>query len=137
MLRREMGCSSRGTIRGSVIGGHCTNARTELSKPLRTGRLRADSRVTIVPMHLFMRYLAASALSVTLGAPNVKAADDPLARARLLYNQKQFTEAINAAELARHIPTRADAADLVAARAYLERFRESSASDDRTNAPHR
>jgi hypothetical protein len=88
-------------------------------------------------MHHFIRSLAASACAVVLVGPAARAADDPLARARLLYNQKQFNEAITAAEQARHIPTRADAADLVAARAYLERFRESSASDDLTNARDR
>ena len=57
-------------------------------------------------------------------------ADDPLARARVLYNQGQFEAAINAAEQARLTPARAEAADLVGARAYLERFRESAAADD-------
>src|SRR5437016_5117641 len=38
---------------------------------------------------------------------------------------------------ARLTPQRADAADLVAARAYLERFRMSVASDDLTNARDR
>jgi hypothetical protein len=66
-----------------------------------------------------------------------RAADDPLTRARLLYNQRQFQEAVAAAEQARRLPARADAADLVAARAYLERFRESTASDDLTNARDR
>jgi hypothetical protein len=65
------------------------------------------------------------------------ASDDPLARARSLYNQKQFEAAVNAAEQARLVPTRADAADLVAARAYLERYRQSAASDDLTNARER
>jgi hypothetical protein len=60
----------------------------------------------------------------------VRAADDPLARARALYNQGEFDAAITAAEQARLTPARADAADLVAARAYLERFRASAAADD-------
>ena len=64
-------------------------------------------------------------------------ADDPLARARALYNQKQFEAAVTAAEEARGTPTRADAADLVAARAYLERYRASQTSDDLTNARDR
>jgi len=64
-------------------------------------------------------------------------ADDPLARARALYNQKQFEAAVTAAEEARGTPTRADAADLVAARAYLERYRASQISDDLTNARDR
>ena len=65
------------------------------------------------------------------------AADDPLARARQLYNQRQFLEAVNAAEQARQLPAHADLADLVAARAYLERFRESAAGDDLANARDR
>ena len=69
--------------------------------------------------------------------PPVLAAEDPLARARLLYNQRQFQAAVSAAEQARLTPARADAADLIAARAYLERFRESSTSDDLTNARDR
>jgi hypothetical protein len=70
-------------------------------------------------------------------AARVEAADDPLARARLLYNQREFQEAVAAAEQARRIPARADSADLIAARAYLERYRESAASDDLTNARER
>src|SRR6059036_1901672 len=65
------------------------------------------------------------------------AADDPLSRARVLYNQGQFEAAVNAAELARSMPSKADSADLVAARAYLERFRVSALSDDLTNARER
>src|SRR5438128_9346727 len=65
------------------------------------------------------------------------AADDPLARARLLYNQHQFEAAVSAAEQARLVPARADAADLIAARAYLERFRQSAATDDLANAHER
>src|SRR6266487_2477575 len=67
----------------------------------------------------------------------VSAADDPLARARLLYNEHQYEAAVNAAEQARLTPARADAADLIAARAYLERFRGSAASDDLANARDR
>jgi hypothetical protein len=65
-------------------------------------------------------------------ATGARAADDrdPLARARLLYNQRQFDAAITAADQARLTPARADSADLIAARAYLERFRESEAEDD-------
>lgn len=84
-----------------------------------------------------MRRLAAAAASLAVTASTLWAADDPLARARLLYNQRQFDAAISAAEQARLTPSRADAADLVAARAYLERFRASAASDDLTNARDR
>ncbi len=65
------------------------------------------------------------------------AADDPLARARALYNAREFEAAVNAAEQARLLPSRANAADLVAARAYLERYRDSRTSDDLTNARER
>jgi len=68
---------------------------------------------------------------------SASAADDPLAKARALYNARQFEAAVNAAEQARLVPSRANAADLVAARAYLERFRDSGASDDLTNARER
>lgn len=74
---------------------------------------------------------------VSVFSARAAAADDPLARARLLYNQRQFEAAVSAAEQARLTASRADAADLVAARAYIERFRESSASDDLTNARER
>src|SRR5260221_6690041 len=82
------------------------------------------------------RPAAVAVLVLVLGAP-LRGADDPLARARLLYNQGQFEAAINAAEQARLVPGRADAADLVAARAYLERYRTSEASDDLVNARER
>jgi hypothetical protein len=67
----------------------------------------------------------------------LRAADDPLARARLLYNQGLFENAIKAAEQARLTPARADAADLVAARAYLEQFRASAVPGDLVNARDR
>lgn len=47
-----------------------------------------------------------------------------LARARTLYNERQFDAAIQAAELARETPETADAAAVVLARAHLERYRE-------------
>jgi tetratricopeptide (TPR) repeat protein len=82
------------------------------------------------------RLAVSAAMFLVLVAP-ARAADDPLARARLLYNQGQFEAAISAAELARQTPSRADAADLVAARSYLERFRASDAADDLVNARER
>jgi hypothetical protein len=63
--------------------------------------------------------------------------EDPLAGARLLYNQRKFEAAVSAAERVHLDPSRADSADLVAARSYLERFRSSGASDDLTNARER
>jgi hypothetical protein len=77
------------------------------------------------------------ALALVAASARASFADDPLARARLLYNQQQYEAAVTAAEEARLIPARADAADLVAARAYLERYRASAASDDLTNARDR
>jgi hypothetical protein len=59
---------------------------------------------------------------------------DPLERARVLYNERQFTAALSAAEEAARTPARADSANLIVARAYLERYRESAASEDLTNA---
>src|SRR3954471_24880615 len=82
------------------------------------------------------RVAVVAALVLALAGP-LRAADDPLARARALYNAGQFEQAINAAEQARLTPARADAADLVAARAYLERFRASNAADDLVNARER
>jgi len=76
-------------------------------------------------------------LGLMVMAGRLLAADDPLARARLLYNQRQFEAAVAAAEQARLSPARADAADLVAARAYLERYRETEAGSDLTNAHDR
>lgn len=81
--------------------------------------------------------LASALLAAVPSAGLSAAADDPLARARQLYNQRDFEAAIAAAEQARLVPARADAADLVAARAYLERFRESAAPEDLTNARDR
>jgi hypothetical protein len=84
-----------------------------------------------------MSRAAAACCLISLIALPVHAADDLLARARLLYNERQFDAAVGAAEQARLIPARADGADLVAARAYLERFRASEADDDLTSARER
>ena len=84
-----------------------------------------------------MRRVAISAALLFACTAPLRAADDPLSRARLLYNQGQFEAAIHAAEQARLTPARADAADLVAARAYLERFRASAESGDLVNARDR
>jgi hypothetical protein len=76
-------------------------------------------------------------LLVFFASPSLAAAADsrdPLARARAFYNARHFEAAIIAAEQARTVASRADSADLIAARAYLERFRESTTSDDLTNA---
>src|SRR5436190_687470 len=84
-----------------------------------------------------MRRAAVSLALVIACVIPLGAADDPLSRARNLYNQGQFEAAINAAEQARLTPARADAADLVAARAYLERYRASAVQGDLVNARDR
>src|SRR2546430_13780720 len=101
---------------------------------------RSGHQPGIVRYHRVMTRLGRVLACVAIaGVPAslARAADDPLAKARQLYNQRQYEAAINAAEQARLTPQRADAADLVAARAYLERFRMSVASDDLTNARDR
>jgi hypothetical protein len=85
-------------------------------------------------------YRVASALAAcVVWTTAVFAADsrDPLDRARALYNQRQFQAAVNAADEARKLPQQANGADLIAARAYLERFRESSSPDDLVRARER
>ena len=81
--------------------------------------------------------MAVAAFAAALLPAPAAAGDDPLARARVLYNQQQYEAAVNAAEQAGRTPAKADSADLVAARAYLERYRASGASDDLTNARER
>lgn len=86
------------------------------------------------------RTLAWGAILLALAAaPPARAADahDPLSRARALYNERQYDEAIAAADQARATPARADSADLVAARALLERYRESAAAEDLAQARDR
>jgi len=53
-----------------------------------------------------------------------------LARARTLYNERQFDGAIEAAGAASKVPATADAAAVVLARAHLERYRERANPDD-------
>jgi hypothetical protein len=62
---------------------------------------------------------------------------DPLFRARVLYNQRQFEEAIAVAEEARRTPESAAGADLIAARSYLELYRESASAEDLISARER
>jgi hypothetical protein len=69
-----------------------------------------------------------------LAAPLLGQQADPLARARALYNQRDYDGAIAAADEGRLLPGRADDGDLVAARAYLERHRQTAAEDDLANA---
>src|SRR5215510_6671485 len=79
-------------------------------------------------------------LAGLLAAVPATAADrvDPLMQARVLYNQKDFEAAVSAAEEARRlVPAKADSADLIAARAYVERYRTTSDTADLTNARDR
>jgi hypothetical protein len=57
-------------------------------------------------------------------ARSAQSARGELAKARTLYNQRQYDEAIAAATLARRQPDVADMATLVLARSHLERYRE-------------
>lgn len=86
-----------------------------------------------------MRLIGCALALTCLFAGVAAAADskDPLVRARLLYNQRQFEASISAADEARRKPERADSADLIAARAFLERYRESAAAEDLTSARDR
>ena len=72
-------------------------------------------------------------------AAHAEGADDrdPLAAARLFYNQRDFVAAVAAADQARLVPARADSADLIAARAFLEQYRESSTASDLVQARER
>jgi hypothetical protein len=69
-------------------------------------------------------WITAVLLVLTLCPSRVAAQEHPLARAGRLYNEGQFTEAIESAELARADPQYADEADLIAARAHLELLRD-------------
>ena len=53
-----------------------------------------------------------------------------LARARALYNERQFASAIEAATAAQSDPASADGASIVLARAHLERYREQADPSD-------
>jgi hypothetical protein len=89
--------------------------------------------------HPFMDRARFAVLLVLLASSSAYAADkpDPLSEARQLYNQRRFDAAVTAAERARITPAVADRADLIAARAYLELFREGAGPDDLTNARER
>jgi len=78
-------------------------------------------------------------LFLLLTSPAAYAADGPelVAQARQLYNQRLFDAVLIAADEASLIPATADLANLIGARAYLERFRESAASADLTGARER
>jgi hypothetical protein len=57
-------------------------------------------------------------------------ATDPLTAARQLYNLQRYGDAIALAAQARAVPATADAAAVILARAYFERFRQAGAAED-------
>lgn len=69
----------------------------------------------------------------------LRAADEKnsLARARQLYNMRDYDAAIVAADDLRKAPERADGADLIAARSMLERYRAGASPDDLKQARER
>jgi hypothetical protein len=80
---------------------------------------------------VFRLRAAALSLALVLALCSPAAAQRAdLARARSLYNQRQFDAAIEAASVAQKLPATADAAAVVLARAHLERYRERANPDD-------
>lgn len=86
-----------------------------------------------------MMRLIALAMVLVAGVTPAAGADarSALAHARAMYNERDFDEAIAAADEARADPGQADSADVVAARALLERYRASAAPDDLAQARER
>jgi len=97
-----------------------TDRQTVFVKPADAGHSPGHVRAFVGPRVrasvCFVAWLA--------GAGLAGASKADLARARLLYNERQFDAAIEAATLARETPETADAAAVVLARAHLERYRE-------------
>ena len=73
-------------------------------------------------------------LALVLAATSAAGPRDVLSRAKQLYNGAQYGEAIAAARDAARTPALLSAAQLVAARALLERFRTSNDEDDTRQA---
>ena len=84
------------------------------------------------PVHTTLTWCCAVASIVVVTA--AAGPRDVLSRARQLYNSAEYDGAIDAARRAAATPEIADAAQLVLARAYLERFRQNSDDDDRDAA---
>ncbi len=98
-------------ITGWPIGLHCNKAHLAGVRGARIAVMCASRRV--LPLLLVLA-------AVT---PVVAAEHPSLARARVLYNAADYDGAIDAAAVALEDPASADAATLVTARAYLERYR--------------
>jgi hypothetical protein len=77
-----------------------------------------------------MRRLLAVGLAILLGSTGLLASREDLARARQLFNERRFDEAIAAATAARKTPDTADAGAIVLARAHLERYRQVADPSD-------
>lgn len=60
-------------------------------------------------------------VAILMAGVSLGATREDLARARNLFNERKFDQAIAAAELARKTPETSDAAAIVLARAHLER----------------
>ena len=71
-----------------------------------------------------MRRVLAVGLAILIGTAGLLATREDLARARQLFNDRKFDDAIAAATAARKTPETADAAAIVLARAHLERYRQ-------------
>lgn len=68
--------------------------------------------------------------AVAAGSMGQTPVPDPLSTARQLYNLQKYSEAIKAASDARVVPALSQAAAVVLARAYFERFRQTSVTGD-------
>jgi len=100
-------------------------------------RLAALARDRPVVVAAFFIVASASAFAQPAASGPAAAIKDPVARARGLYNEGRFDAAIAASDTAHGVPAFANSADLIAARAYLERFRASGVADDLTSARDR
>jgi len=85
----------------------------------------------------FLIVASASAFAQTSASGPASAIKEPIARARAFYNEGKFDAAIAATDSARAVPAFTNSADLIAARAFLERFRASGVADDLTSARER
>ena len=77
-----------------------------------------------------MRRWLAVVVVLALGSVPAAAQRAELARARSAYNERQFDAAIEAALVAQKAPPTMDAATVVLARSYLERYRERANPED-------
>ena len=82
-----------------------------------------------------MRFAAiAVAILIAFVAAEASAQPTALTRARQLYNTRQYDAAIAAASDAQKVPSLADAASVVFARAHLEQFRQTSTASHLASA---